>query len=404
MRSGSNGPRMGNFNRNVVLDAIRQSAGISRVELAQRTGLTPQTVSNIVRRLMVDRLVVESGQVRGDMGKPRTALRINVAANYAVGVHIDPLAIVCVVVDLSGRVVGRATRRPRPNSRPSSIVNHVVKGVAAALEKSAVSRAFVVGVGIASPGAIDTRTGEVIGPPNLPGWGRVPLRDAIAARLDLPVTLDNDATAAAMGERWVGGASRAGNLAFIYLGTGVGCGLILGDQIFQGPTGNAGELGHVSIDIAGRQCHCGNLGCLEAYISPAAICAQLGAACPGGSAGELGRLDWSDFVAAVEGGNLEVAQAMKLAGDRLADAVVGLVNLLDLPRVVIGGRGLGPLAALFCQTVEERVNTRTLARGARTVEVVPSVAGELVGAVGAASLVLHSSYAPHLSVLLADVP
>ena len=95
---------------------------------------------------------------------------------------------------------------------------------------------------------------------------------------------------------------------------------------------------------------------------------------------------------------------MEQVADRLADAVVGLVNLLDVPRIVIGGRGLGLLTELFSRTMEERVNTRTLARGARTVEVVPSVVGESVGAIGAASLVLHGNYAPHLSVLLADVP
>ena len=405
MRSGSNGSRMGNYNRNVILDTIRIGDGVSRVELAQRTGLTAQTVSNIVRRLIQDRLVVESGQVRGEMGKPRTLLRINVEANYAVGVHIDPQAIICVVVDLSGRIVGRATRRPRPNSRPSSIVNHVVKGVEAALEKSGVARAFVVGVGIASPGAIDAGSGEVIGPPNLPGWGRVPLRDAVAARLDLPVILDNDATAAAMGERWVGGADRAGSMAFVYLGTGIGCGLILADQVFRGSTGNAGELGHVSIDTSGRQCHCGNRGCLEAYIAPAAISARLDATAPADpSAREAPRLDWSDFGAGFESGDSVMVRAMEDVADRLADAVVGLVNVLDVPRVVIGGRDLGPLAELFSRTVQERVNTRTMARDARTTEVVPSLVGESVGAIGAASLVLHSSYAPHLSVLLAEVP
>lgn len=404
MRSGSNGPRMGSYNRNVVLDAIRQSEGVSRVELAQRTGLTAQTVSNIVRRLIANRLVIESGQVQGEMGKPRTVLRLNVEANYAVGVHIDPIAVTCVVVDLSGRVVARVIRHPRPSSKPASIVNHVVKGVEAALDRSGADRSCVVGVGIASPGAIDAVSGEVIGPPNLPGWGRVPLRDTVAAKLSLPVMLDNDATAAAMGERWVGGARRAGSMAFIYLGTGIGSGLILADQVFRGSSGNAGELGHVSIDLAGRTCHCGNRGCLEAYIAPAAVCERLAAGQPRARADKLETRDWSDFAAAVAEGDRAVIGAMEEVGDRLADAIVGLVNVLDVPRVVIGGRGLGALAEQFSRTVEERVNSRTIARGARIVEVVPSVVGESVGAIGAASLVLHGSYAPHLSVLLANVP
>lgn len=404
MRSGSNGPRMGSFNRSVVLDAIRQSDGASQVELARQTGLTAQTVSNIVGRLIAERLILESKKVQGELGRPRTLLRVNLEVNYAVGVHIDPLSIMCVVVDLSGRIVAQVTRRPAPNSRPSSVVNHVVKGVQAVIEKSGVPTALIIGVGIAAPGSVDLAAGEVIGPPNLPGWGRVPLRDPVADRLNLPVILDNDATAAAMGERWVGGPRRAGSMAFVYLATGIGAGLILADQAFRGSTGNAGELGHVSIDAAGRVCHCGNRGCLEAYIAPAAIQDQLAAHRRHRPAHPPARLDWADFAARMDTGDAAVTAAMEQAGVRLADAVVGLVNLLDLPRVVIGGRNLGPLAEFFSRIVGERVNTRTMARDARTIEVVPSLVGDYVGAIGAASLVLHDSHAPHLSALLADIP
>src|SRR5450759_1216860 len=112
MRRGTNGPRVGNYNRTVVLDAIRESDGISRVDLSTRTGLTQQTMSNIVRRLIAERLVVESGRIQGDMGKPRTVLRVNERAHHAVGVHIDPKALTCVVVDLSGKVMARVTSRP----------------------------------------------------------------------------------------------------------------------------------------------------------------------------------------------------------------------------------------------------------------------------------------------------
>ena len=399
MRRGSNGPRVGSYNRKVVLDAVREVEGVSRVELARRTGLTPQTVSNIVRRLIDEDLVVESGQVQGLMGKPRTLLRINEAAYYAVGVHFDPHEVTCVVVDLGGRVVARATRTPRPGSSPLSVVTLLVKVVESALGRAGVAPESIVGVGIASPGAIDAAGGEVIGPPNLPGWGRVPLRDTVAARLGLPVSLDNDATAAAMGERWVGGASRSGSFAYIYLGTGVGCGLILSDQVFRGSSGNAGELGHVSIDVRGRICHCGNRGCLEAYISPAAIRADLG-----GDVAVGGPQDWSDFARAVADGDPRVTRAMDRAASRLADATVSLVNLLDLPRIVIGGRGLQGLAVSFSATVQARVNAHAMARGARQVEVTPTIVGENAAAIGAASLVLHSSYSPHLAGLLADVP
>jgi predicted NBD/HSP70 family sugar kinase len=395
LRSGSNGPRVGSYNRNVVLEAIRVSEGISRVELAERTGLTAQTVSNIVRRLIDEDLVHESGLIQGEMGKPRTGLRVNVAANHAVGVHIDPQAIISVVVDLAGEVVGSSTVRPRANSRPATVVDHVARGVEAAVSDSGVARSSMVGVGIAAPGAIDVESGEVVGPPNLPGWGRVPLRDSIGERLDLPVSLDNDATAAAVGERWVGGERREGSMAFVYLGTGIGCGLILADQVYRGATGNAGELGHVSLDVRGRRCHCGNRGCLEAYVAPWAIAERLGT-----FAEQTRPPGWSQFAAELKRGDTKVESEIRRAATLTADAAVGLVNLLDVPRIVVGGRDLGPLAGMFASAMEEQVNARTLARHARTVEVTTSLVGESVGAIGAARLVLHRSYGPHLNVLL----
>lgn len=404
MRSGTNGPRVGSYNRIVVLDTIRESGGISRVELSTRTGLTQQTVSNIVRRLVAEHLVIESGQVQGDMGKPRTVLEVNHRAYHAVGVHIDPKAITCVVVDLSGHVVARATSQPSPNSRPTTVANHVVRGVELAVRRSGVERDSLIGVGIAAPGAIDRDAGEVIGPPNLPGWGRVPLRDAVAERVGLPVLLDNDSTAAAIGERWVGGAERGGSFAFIYLGTGVGCGLILANQIYRGESGNAGEFGHLSIDINGRQCHCGNRGCLEAYISPAALNEELRARDHESRTASGADLDWADLASAIDAGDDVVLAVVSEAAERLSDAAVSLVNLFDIKRLVIGGRGINGLVDLFRDAVAEHVNARSIARDTRSISVEASVVGEDVGAIGAASLVLHGSYAPHLSVLLADVP
>ena len=346
MRRGTNGPRVGNYNRTVVLDAIRESNGVSRVELSTRTGLTQQTMSNIVRRLIGEHLVVESGRIQGGMGKPRTVLRVNERAHHAVGVHIDPKAITCVVVDLSGKVMARVTSRPPLHSRPATVVNQIVRGVELAVKRSGVERDSLLGVGIAAPGTINHAGGELIGPSNLPGWKRVPLRDAVAERVGLPVLLDNDTTAAAVGERWAGGFARGGSFAFIYLGTGIGCGLVLGDQVYRGESGNAGEFGHLSIDANGRPCHCGNRGCLEAYISPAALNEELRARDHELSAASGVDLGWADLASAIDAG----------------DAAVSLVNLFDIKRLVIGGRGINGLMDLFRAAVTERTNTRSVAR------------------------------------------
>jgi predicted NBD/HSP70 family sugar kinase len=397
MRSGSNAPRVGSYNRNVVLDAIRQSAGVSRVELAGRTGLTQQAVSNIVRRLIQDGLVSESGQIQTGLGKPRMSLQVNERANHAVGVHIDPHSITYVVLNLVGDVVARRARRPPAGASPATVIRQVARAVGDLVAGSGVAAGSVLGLGVASPGPIDAERGEVVSPPNLPGWQRVPLRDALAEQTGLPVYLDNDATAAASGERWVGRTERSGSFLFVYLGTGIGSGLVLADQVYRGDTGNAAELGHVPVDAAGRPCHCGGRGCVEAYAGLPAILAGLG------TADGPGYRDWADLDAAVAAGSEPVRAAVTEAAGYLGAGTVSAINMVDVNRVIIGGQVRGRCAEIFRAAVERAVSRRAIARSVRPLSVEASLAGQDVGAIGAASLVLHGNYAPHTSALLADI-
>ncbi len=433
MRSGSNAPRVGSYNRNVVLDAIRQSAGVSRVELAAHTGLTQQTVSNIVRRLIRDGLVTESGQIPTGLGKPRIGLQVNGRAYHAVGVHIDPHSITYVIVDLVGNVVARRARRPPAGTRPATVIRQVARAVGDMVAGSGVAAGSLLGIGVASPGPIDAERGEVVSPPNLPGWQRVPLRDALAEQTGRPVYLDNDATAAASGERWVGRTERSGSFLFVYLGTGIGSGLVLADQVYRGDTGNAAELGHVPVEARGRPCHCGGRGCVEAYAGLPSILASLSAAAgrgasrgagPGASPGAgphagphagpgagtaagrgagPGYRDWADLDAAIAAGDRAPRDAVTVAAGYLGAGMVSAINLVDVNRVIIGGRVRRECAEIFRAGVERALSRRTIARAVRPLSVEVSLAGQDVGAIGAASLVLHGNYAPHPSALLADI-
>ncbi|MFD0503105.1 ROK family protein [Streptomyces chiangmaiensis] len=105
-------------------------------------------------------------------------------------------------------------------------------------------------------------------PPNFPGWGQVPLAKMFSEAMGMPVAMDKDATAAAIGERWIGGAERSGSFLFIYIGTGIGGGVSLDNTILHGDSGNAGEFGHIVVEHGGRTCSCGGTGCLETYCSP----------------------------------------------------------------------------------------------------------------------------------------
>ncbi len=257
----------------------------------------------------------------------------------------------------------------------------------------------ILGLGVATPGPIDT-SGAVT-PPHLPGWRSVPLREVLEEGTGLTTVLDNDATAATIGERWAGAERRSSDMAFVYVGTGVGGGLVLDGRVYRGGTSNAAEIGHVTVDPRGPWCPCGNRGCLETYVSPHAV------------ANEAARLrgdDTADFergqartVAAyrkvcreARAGDPVASRVIEAAGERLGEAAVTLLNLVDVPMVVLGGRGMSQVGDLYARKLGRAVAERTIARSARGLRVEPSLIGEDVGAIGAATLVLHAAYSPRV--------
>ncbi|MFB9338767.1 ROK family transcriptional regulator [Actinoplanes octamycinicus] len=387
-RTGTNLPKVGQYNRAVVLDQIQLTDGISRVEIAELTGLTPQTVSGIVRRLIGEGIVREDGAAVSNGGKPRTKLRVNAAAGLAVGVHFDPSELSCVVADLLGRPLATRQQPVRPGATPGEVVAAVTGLVDEVLGTAGVDRGRVLGLGLATPGPIDQTLGSLVGPPQLLGWTRVPIKDMLAAATGLPVTLDNDATAAAIGECWAGAGRGVADFAYFFFGAGVGGGLILGHQVYRGGSMNAAEFGHQSVQPGGPACYCGNRGCLERLISPKALVEATGLA------------DY-DAVrrAATAGDPLDVA-AVEAAAGHLATAVVNVANILDIDLVVLGGHGLRHLEDRFRTAVAEALATRPLARRIRAVRVEVSPLGADAAVVGAAALVLHTTYAPQVSELL----
>jgi predicted NBD/HSP70 family sugar kinase len=396
---------MGDFNQTVILDAIRRSeAGISRTALAQVTGLSGQAITNITRRLIDAGLVSEGERTVNGRGKPRTTLNLEPSGQYAIGVHLDPVVLTYVALDLTGRTIGRAQQWTPTVRDPQGVVAGMAEEIAVLVRETGIDRARVVGVGIAAPGPIDIERGIVIDPPNLAGWGQVPLREALGEATGLPVLLDKDVTAAASAERWAGGAQGGGSFVFFYLGTGVGAGLVIGGQVMRGSSQNVGEIGHITVDPDGPLCFCGRRGCLGESSQPRYLVQR------GILAGLLpADIDLADPTRVEEafGVLCELAAAggearailLELV-DRIAKAVEDIANLLDLDRVIFGGPHWSRLRPFFGERLKATLRSRFLARSIHQFEVVGTSLGEDVGAVGAASLVLDHTFSTNPSVLL----
>ncbi|MEV2251296.1 ROK family transcriptional regulator [Streptomyces sp. NPDC050147] len=355
-------PALRGHNAALVLDLLRTAgdAGISRLELAERTGLTPQAVSKITARLRTEGLAAEAGRRASTGGKPRTLLRLVPDAGHAIGLHLDRDELTVVLADLTGHVVAErrapldfATGAEAVVDAAVEVVRKVVReparGAEAGVSASAVA-AGLLGVGVALPGPLDHFAGVLHRVTGFPAWDGFPLRDAFAGRLGLPVVVDKDTNAAALGLA-LGGAAES--FAYLHLGTGLGAGLVLGGGIYRGARTGAGEFGHQVIRLDGPRCGCGERGCVEA------LC-----------------------LAAVARGDLDEAARV------LGVAAGNLVSLLDIDLVLLGGRAVLADEERFVRGVGAVVTERVRRGGGTQVPVVVAPGGDRGVAEGAAQLVL----------------
>ncbi|WP_371665319.1 ROK family transcriptional regulator [Streptomyces sp. NBC_01241] len=370
--SGANLPTLRSHNAALVLELLRVAGerGISRLELAERTGLTPQAVSKITARLRAEGLATEAGHRASTGGKPRTVLRLVPDAGHAIGLHLDRDELTVVLVDLAGTVAESRTA-PLDFGAPADevlataayavasvrgggvgSVSSVRDGGAGAASAARLAGRPVLGVGVAVPGPLDHRGGVLHRVTGFPQWDGYPLRDALAARTGLPVVVDKDTNAAALGLALR--VAGAGDFAYLHLGTGLGAGLVLGGEVHRGARTGAGEFGHQTVQLDGPVCGCGGRGCIEA------LC-----------------------LAAVARG--DVAEAARVLGTGAAN----LVGLLDIDRVVLGGRTVAADPDAYVRGVRAVIDERARLGGVDVpVPVTAAGGGDRPVAEGAAQLVL----------------
>ena len=408
MFSGSNLPRVGTYNLNVVLSSVQAADGISRVEIAQQTGLTAQTVSVIVRRLIEQGIVIESGSLASTGGKPRTTLRINPTAAYAIGIHFDPIEVSVVVVDMKGQQLVHSRHAISPRLEPEALIAEAATVARKHLADLGIADERVLGVGAACPGPIDQSQGLVISPPRRDRWTEVPIKRLLKHYIGYDVIIDNDANAAAIGERWSGHGRTASDFAFLYMGTGIGGAMFLSKHIYRGISRNAGEFGHIVVEPNGTPCYCGNRGCLEAMCSPAAIVRNVRAELAMGRDSKLAVLYEKDpelvdhtviCLAAVEEDPL-ARRVIDQVAEYLGDCAVTIANALDVELLIIGGKSVAYVADIYKDKVTEFLRTRPLARKTHILEVAISDMANEGAALGAASLVLHAAYTPNTADLV----
>lgn len=406
-RRGTNLPKMGDFNQSVILEAIRRShGGLSRTELVGATGLSAQTVTNITRRLLDERLIEEAGRTIQGPGKPRTTLRLNAGSRLSIGVHLDPAMMTLVLLDLTGAVLER-TRLRMHSDDARWIIAAMADSVEALIRRSHVDRDAITGIGVATPGPIDAAHGTVIDPPKLHSWHRVPLRHALEDAAGLHVRLEKDTTAAAVAELWTGEHPPDGSFLFVYLGIGIGAALVLDGAVVRGASRNAGEIGHIMVDPDGPECLCGRRGCVEVVCTPQAIVERAERA--GvlsddrvGSDAESVDARFTELCEQAAGGDSGARAVLETAVHHLSVLISDLTNMLDVDRVVLGGPFWSRLSEMCLALLPDLLRRSSATRAVRALPVAGAVVGDDVGAVGAGCVVLDEVLTPRAAALLLD--
>jgi glucokinase len=303
---------------------------------------------------------------------------------YVVGIDIGGTNIVVGTVAEDGsEVLGLVAEPTLAEQGANAVLNRIVKLSRASMAGAAGKE--IVGLGIGSPGPLDTKRGVVLLTPNL-GWTNYPVRDRLAEALGLPATLDNDANCAIFGEWWRGAARGAEHVVGLTIGTGIGGGIVLGGQIYRGASDIAGEIGHMTIDSTGRRCKCGNYGCLEAYASGPAIAARavegveagVDTALPDYVDGDLSRITAQVVYEAAHDGDDYAREVVKDTAKFLGAGIANIVNIFNPQVVVICGGVTLAGDRLFVPLVSE-VKRRAFKPAVDVCRIVP---GELTGTAG----------------------
>ena len=272
-----------------------------------------------------------------------------------------------------------------------SVINHIVSAIERTILPKGIALSQLCGVSIGAAGAIDLGKGIVTLSPNLPGWRDIPLRDIITERLGIKTWLVNDTNAAALAEHQLGAGQGIGNLIYLTLGTGIGGAIILDGKLYTGACGSAGEIGHMTVDVNGLGCKCGNIGCWETLASGTAVAREAVARVSRGesssltkmAAGKIESITAESVALAARGGDCLARDVINKAASYLGAGLVSLVNIFNPEMIIIGG-GVVKMGDLLLEPARQIVMERAFPVSAAAVCIVPGQLGDDAGMLGAA--------------------
>jgi glucokinase-like ROK family protein len=382
------------INKSVVLNTLRLHAPVSRAEVAQITGLNRSTVSNIVNSLIQDGMVWEKELQDSKGGRPAISLSLRREGGAVIGMELGVDFISILLTDFVAETLWRTRVHTSPSQSQIEIISTAEKLIDQALVVASEEHLRPLGIGIALPGLVNIRQGELIYAPNLK-WSNIPLRLMWNQRFRLPIYIENDANLAALGEYYFGLARNIENFIYLHSGVGLGGGIVIGGKLFRGGHGYAGEIGHIQRDPQGEKCGCGRIGCWETQVGPDAILRRIrkelqSTPDPGlieMCQGNADCLTLEHVINLTLAGNEICCKAMEEVAIHLGTGIADLVNIFNPELVVIGG-ALTPVGDILQPVIEKNVFLNALSASSNNLKIAFSKHGPDAPVLGAVAVVL----------------
>ncbi len=383
---GYNHNAVGNYNKLFLLDLIRREKGISRKELAKRSNLTTATVTIIVNTLIQDGIVEESQPIQQEKGRPLVGLRLVGERLLSVGFAIDHDYLQGTLINFNGVILSQISiSHSRFKSMQDLLkqLSTMYEDLIEVLEKGSAISA----IGLAGMGPINSTTGVSSEFLYTKENEHQSLKQLLEEHFNIPVYLENNSTAASIYELWSGTmANEIQNGFYLYMGLGVGGGVIQNRRIYRGSSLNAGEVGHIVVEADGKQCVCGNKGCVEKYISYSALIEDLGE-----QYREFQYLE-KQFI----NKDKQLMAWLESGASKLSQALGSIVNILDVDTIIMSGIYPKPITLYILEIIKEKMSLFTI--GSRPVD--PKlVLGEIANqpSLGAAILPFYEGFIPRFS-------
>lgn len=369
-------------NRARLLESLKRHGRMTQIELAGTTGLSPATVSNIVKELTATGILHTSFTSRS--GRRATLVSLARQVGLVAGVHFSTRQLHIAIADATRTTVVETSLPLAPGHRHDAELDRLSILLGDMMEQVGGSLGDLLAVGLAVPAPVDPRTGMISTPGLLPGWDGVDLAESLRARINRPVYVDSEPNLGGLAEAREGSGRHASSSVYIRVGHTISAGLIVGGDLFRGASGKTGQIGHMTIDENGPVCRCGNRGCLETFAAGPALLALFP------ESDGMQRL--TDLLAAADAGVGSAQRVIADAGRHIGIAAAGLCNLFDPELIVVGGE-LAHAGELLMAPMRHALERSALAAAGGLPEIVGASFGEWAETRGAIATALD-----HVSV------